>query len=49
MTRGVLSKETHETVVRLAPPLVISRGDIDIAVDKISDVIGEMGQIRVAL
>jgi ornithine--oxo-acid transaminase len=49
MTRGVLSKETHETVVRLAPPLVISRSDIDIAVDKISDVIGEMGQIRVAL
>lgn len=48
MTRGVLTKETHETVVRLAPPLVISRSEIDIAVGKISDVIGEMDQIRVA-
>lgn len=48
MARGVLSKETHETVVRLAPPLVISRSEIDFAVDRISDVIGEMDRIRVA-
>jgi ornithine--oxo-acid transaminase len=48
MTRGILSKETHETVVRLAPPLTISRPEIDTAVDKISDVISEMDRIRVA-
>ncbi|MEX2123714.1 MAG: ornithine--oxo-acid transaminase [Woeseia sp.] len=48
MRRGVLSKETHETVVRLAPPLIISRQEIDRAIAKISDVIGEMEQIRVA-
>ena len=48
MGRGLLSKETHETVVRLAPPLVISRSEIDIAVGKISDVIGEIDQIRVS-
>jgi ornithine--oxo-acid transaminase len=48
MGRGVLSRETHETVVRLAPPLVISRNEIDSAVGKISDVIGEMDRIRVA-
>jgi ornithine--oxo-acid transaminase len=48
MARGVLSKETHDTVVRLAPPLIISRSEIDIAVGKISDVIGEMDRIRVA-
>jgi ornithine--oxo-acid transaminase len=48
MSRGVLSKETHETVVRLTPPLVISPGEIDVAVGKISDVIGEMDRIRVA-
>jgi ornithine--oxo-acid transaminase len=48
MSRGVLSKETHATVVRLAPPLVISRSEIDIAVNQISDVIGEMDRIRVA-
>ena len=29
MERGLLSKETHETVVRLAPPLVITQEEID--------------------
>ncbi len=29
LRRGVLSKETHETVVRLAPPLVITREELD--------------------
>lgn len=32
---GVLSKETHETVVRLAPPLVITKEQLDEALDKI--------------
>lgn len=32
MQHGVLSKETHETVVRFAPPLVISRNQIDTVV-----------------
>ena len=27
--RGVLCKETHDTVIRLAPPLMISREDLD--------------------
>ncbi|MFZ2737212.1 MAG: ornithine--oxo-acid transaminase [Burkholderiaceae bacterium] len=30
--RGVLSKETHETVIRFAPPLTVSREQIDQAV-----------------
>ncbi len=29
MQAGVLSKETHETVVRFAPPLIITRQEID--------------------
>lgn len=29
MAEGLLSKETHETVVRLAPPLVISKAETD--------------------
>ncbi|MFC6878347.1 MULTISPECIES: ornithine--oxo-acid transaminase [Actinomadura] len=29
MDLGVLAKETHETTIRLAPPLVISREDLD--------------------
>jgi ornithine--oxo-acid transaminase len=36
---GVLSKETHDTVIRLAPPLVISREDLDWAIDRISETI----------
>jgi ornithine--oxo-acid transaminase len=32
---GVLTKDTHETVVRLAPPLVISRSTLDEALDAI--------------
>ncbi|MFQ5610347.1 MAG: ornithine--oxo-acid transaminase, partial [Woeseiaceae bacterium] len=48
MERGLLSKETHETVVRLAPPLVISKAEIDWAVQQIKDVIGEMDEVRLA-
>jgi ornithine--oxo-acid transaminase len=48
MERGLLSKETHETVVRLAPPLVIERKEIDWAVGQISEVLGEMERLRLA-
>jgi ornithine--oxo-acid transaminase len=33
MAAGLLSKETHETVIRLAPPLVITKAQIDDAVN----------------
>jgi ornithine--oxo-acid transaminase len=36
---GVLSKETHRTVVRLAPPLVIAREDLDTALDRFEEVL----------
>ncbi len=39
MQRGILSKETHHTVVRFAPPLVITRQQIDDAVSQIQDVL----------
>jgi ornithine--oxo-acid transaminase len=42
MAHGILSKETHETVVRLAPPLVITREEIDWAVERINRVLKEM-------
>ena len=48
MARGLLSKETHETVVRLAPPLVISKAEIDWAVGQIREVLGEMDKVRLA-
>jgi ornithine--oxo-acid transaminase len=48
MDRGLLSKETHETVVRLAPPLVITREQIDWAVGLITEVLQEMDKMRLA-
>ncbi len=38
--RGVLCKETHATVIRLAPPLVIERGDLEWGLEQIEGVIG---------
>lgn len=37
--RGLLCKETHEVTVRFAPPLVISREDIDWAAEQVSSVL----------
>jgi ornithine--oxo-acid transaminase len=37
---GVLCKETHDTVIRLAPPLTISREDLDWGLDRIEAVLG---------
>lgn len=39
MAKGVLSKETHEIVVRFAPPLVITKEQIDWAVQQVADVL----------
>jgi ornithine--oxo-acid transaminase len=44
--KGVLSKETHHTVVRLAPPLVIARADLDWALDRFEEVLDELGGTR---
>ncbi len=35
MERGVLAKDTHETTIRLAPPLMIAQADLDHAIDEI--------------
>ena len=48
MERGLLSKETHETVVRLAPPLVIDKAALDWAVEQLRDVLTEMDRVRLA-
>ncbi len=36
---GVLCKETHDVVIRIAPPLVITREEIDWAVERIAKVL----------
>lgn len=38
MKKGLLCKETHESVIRFAPPLVITKEEIDWALEKIHEV-----------
>ncbi len=42
MERGVLSKETHETVVRFAPPLCITRAEVDEALEHFRETLREL-------
>ncbi len=50
MARGVLTKETHQTVVRFAPPLVVQPEQIDLAVDALHDILREVeGEIGLEL
>ena len=37
LKKGILSKETHETVIRFAPPLVITKNEIDWAINIIKE------------
>jgi len=39
LNEGLLCKETHKTVIRFAPPLMITKKELDWAVDKITKVI----------
>jgi ornithine--oxo-acid transaminase len=41
MTRGLLCKETHEDVIRFAPPLIINKEEIDWALERIDSVLTE--------
>jgi ornithine--oxo-acid transaminase len=38
MSNGILSKETHDTVVRFAPPLIITQDELDVALATIRTV-----------
>ena len=41
MHQGLLCKETHENVIRFAPPLIITREEIDWALERIEPVLAE--------
>jgi ornithine--oxo-acid transaminase len=41
MKEGILAKETHETIIRFAPPLLIKKEEIDWAIKKINKVFKE--------
>ena len=38
MDKGVLAKDTHEKTIRFAPPLVITRGEVDWAIERIREI-----------
>ena len=44
LAKGVLSKETHRTIVRMAPPLIITRQDLDFALDRFEEVVSELAK-----
>jgi len=44
LARGVVSKDTHRTVVRFAPPLCIAKEEIDWAVEQVRAVFSEIGE-----
>ena len=39
--RGLLCKETHDTVIRFAPPLIIEKEDLDWAIEQIKEVLSK--------
>jgi ornithine--oxo-acid transaminase len=43
IARGVLAKDTHETTVRLAPPLVVEKNDLEWALETITGVFATAG------
>ncbi|GAA2955115.1 ornithine--oxo-acid transaminase [Streptomyces enissocaesilis] len=44
MDRGVLVKDTHGSTIRIAPPLVISKEDLDWGLDQLVAVLEDQGQ-----
>jgi ornithine--oxo-acid transaminase len=48
LARGLLSKDTHGTVVRIAPPLVIAREDLAWAVEEIAATFRDLEKIETA-
>ncbi len=38
-SKGILAKETHENVIRFAPPLIITKEEIDWAMERIEEVL----------
>jgi ornithine--oxo-acid transaminase len=46
MRKGILSKETHDTVVRFAPPLIIAEQELDAALDVIRATFDELMPLK---
>lgn len=44
--RGVLMKDTHERIVRFAPPLVITKDELDFGIEAFESVVAELDKER---
>jgi ornithine--oxo-acid transaminase len=44
MNEGVLTKDTHDTVVRLAPPLIVTRDQLDVTVHALARALRALGR-----
>lgn len=42
MRKGVLAKDTHGSTIRLAPPLIVSKKDLDWGIDQLEAVLAEL-------
>mgnify|MGYP001488371980 CR=1 FL=1 len=42
MAKGVLCKETHDHIIRIAPPLVITKGEVELGLEAIAAVFREV-------
>ena len=42
MKKGLLCKETHQHVIRFAPPLIIQQAELDWALERITDVMADL-------
>ncbi len=42
MKKGLLCKETHQHVIRFAPPLIIQQAELDWALERITDVMTDL-------
>ena len=42
LDHGILCKETHETTIRYAPPLVITKEELDWGLDRIKEVFNKI-------
>ena len=45
LKHGILSKDTHGTVARFAPPLIVTREELDWAVERIVEALREYGPV----
>ncbi len=44
LRHGILTKDTHGTVLRFAPPLVIRRAQIDVALEQIAAALRDLAR-----